>query len=156
MVLQMICNHKHEKSESLEDRIRGSGLKLTPSRLRVLELLEAKRCLMTVDEVVSALTRRTKKKADWTTIYRTLLSFSDAGIVTSTLLDDGVARYEYKCLAPGDTHHHHHIQCKSCGKISPIEACEIQTIEAMIARMGYSDLSHKLEFTGVCPDCRDR
>jgi Fe2+ or Zn2+ uptake regulation protein len=155
MVLQMICNHKHEKSEPLEDRIREAGLKLTPSRLRVLELLEAKRCLMTVDEVVTALTRKTKKKVDWTTIYRTLLSFTEAGIVSSTLLDDGVARYEYKCLAPGDTHHHHHVQCKSCGKIAPIEACEIQVIENLVARMGYTGLSHKLEFSCICPDCQE-
>jgi Fur family ferric uptake transcriptional regulator len=153
MVLQVICNHKTEKSTSLEDRIREAGLKLTPARLKVLELLDHHRCLMSVDEVVETLTKKTRKKVDWTTVYRTLLSFSETGLVTGTLLEDGVMRYEYKCDAPGDSHHHHHVICKKCGRISPIEACEIKAIEAQVARMGFSELTHRLEFSGICRAC---
>ena len=154
MFLQMICNHKHEKSAPLEERIRDSGLKLTPSRLKVLELLDRKRCLMSVDEVVQTLSKTSRKKVDWTTIYRTLLSFSEAGLVNSTLLDDGVMRYEFRCDAPGNPHHHHHVFCKACARIAPIEACEIRAIENLVARMGYTELSHRLEFSGICPDCK--
>jgi Fur family ferric uptake transcriptional regulator len=151
----MACDHPHSPKEALGERIRACGLKLTPSRLKVLELLEKSRCLMSIDELVEKLSGKSeKKRVDWTTIYRTVLSFKEAGLVQDVMLEDGVTRYEFLCEAPDNAHHHHHVRCRKCGKISPIEVCEIRKIERAIEALGYTELSHRLEFSGLCRACR--
>ncbi|MBU6155271.1 MAG: transcriptional repressor [Bdellovibrionales bacterium] len=149
----MKSHHKAERSS--QDEIRAAGLKLTPARLHVLEILKRDHCLLTIDEIVQKLSRSSSKSADWTTVYRTLLTFADAGLVTPTTLVDGALRYEYSHPSEDKhSHHHHHVSCKKCGKIESIEACEIEKIQKQIEKMGFRELSHRLEFTGVCPKCR--
>ena len=145
-----------QKSEvSSQDEIRAAGLKLTPARLHVLEILKKDHCLLTIDEIVRKLSRSSAKSADWTTVYRTLLTFADAGLVTPTTLVDGALRYEYSHPSEDDhAHHHHHVSCKKCGKIEAIEACEIAKLEKQVLKMGFKDLSHRLEFTGICEACQ--
>lgn len=58
----------------------------------------------------------------------------------------------YECIF--DRHHHHHIVCRTCGKIENVEACILGELEKMLAQKGYTDLSHSLEFFGVCESCR--
>ena len=144
------------KPDSLSaDEIRAAGLKLTPARLHVLELLKKDHCLLTIDEIVQKLARTPSKvKADWTTVYRTLLTFSEAGLVSHTTLVDGALRYEYHDPNPSSHHHHHHVSCKKCGKIEAIDACEIAKIQKQVEKMGFRELSHRLEFTGICPKCK--
>lgn len=137
------------------DEIRAAGLKLTPVRVKVLELLKQEHCLLTIDEIVKRLSlSEGKSKVDWTTVYRTLLTFTDAGLVTPTTLVDGALRYEYQHASHEDHHHHHHVSCKKCGMIESIDACEIEKIQKQVEKMGFRELSHRLEFTGVCPKCR--
>ncbi|NDF14641.1 transcriptional repressor [bacterium] len=151
----MSCNHPHPPQEALRERIRSCGLKITPSRLLALEVLENDRCLLSVDDLIQRMRQKNRKlKADWTTIYRTLQSFRDAGLVESTLLEDGVTRYEFRCEEPGNAHHHHHVRCNRCGRISPIDVCEIRKIEKAIEALGYTGLTHRLEFSGICGSCK--
>jgi Fur family ferric uptake transcriptional regulator len=137
------------------DEIRDAGLKITPARLQVLEILKKDHCLLTIDEIAKKMGNSSKKpRADWTTIYRTLLTFKEAGLVSSTPLIDGSLRYEYSEQDPSSHHHHHHVSCKDCGKVKPIDACEVTKIEKQIFKMGFRDISHRLEFTGICEDCQ--
>jgi Fur family ferric uptake transcriptional regulator len=133
----------------LTSRIRDAGLKLTPARLQILELLEKDHCLLTIDEISKRL-----KKTDWATVYRTMMSFEDKKLVISSKLGDGTIRYEY--CAPDDEHdhHHHHVMCKSCHSIKPLDHCGIEAIEKMIKKMGFSNITHHLEFSGICKECR--
>jgi len=144
-------------SEQLNDRLKRAGLKITPARLQILELLEKKHCLLTIDEMFQLL----KNKIDWATIYRTVVSFEEKGLVTSSTLGDGSTRYE--CSGNHDAHdhdhhHHHHVMCVKCKKIEPvgfeIETCGIEALEKMIQKMGFSDIQHRLEFSGVCRNCK--
>jgi Fur family ferric uptake transcriptional regulator len=148
-----------DPSDTLATEIRAAGLKLTPVRSQVLSLLKEGHCLLTIDEIVNRLSKPSGKSGnkgavDWTTVYRTLLTFSESGLVTHTTLVDGAVRYEYQHQAehhPG--HHHHHVSCKKCGMIESIDACEVEKIQKQVEKMGYRDLTHRLEFTGICQSC---
>lgn len=145
---------RHRTEISAENEIRAAGLKLTPARLQVLKILKKDHCLLTIDEIVQKLARASSKSAAWTTVYRTLLTFADAGIVTPTTLVDGALRYEYSHPSGDDLAHHHHVSCKKCGKIESIESCEIAKLENQVLQLGFKDLSHRLEFTGICEACQ--
>ena len=92
-----------------------------------------------------------KISADVVTIYRNLSIFEDLKIIGRCDFSDDEVMYE---VLHGDhAHHHHHIVCKTCKKIEPLEFCIVEGQEQILAKLGYQDLSHRLEFSGVCPDC---
>ena len=47
--------------------------------------------------------------------------------------------------------HHHHILCKTCGKIDRIDYCILDKIKDLT---NYNILNHSIEFIGICPDCQ--
>jgi Fur family ferric uptake transcriptional regulator len=63
--------------------------------------------------------------------------------------NDGVVRYE---LAAGG-HHHHHIVCRVCRLTTPIQACSVDALQFLPTGHGYQNITHRLEFFGVCPEC---
>ena len=83
------------------------------------------------------------------TIYRTLNTFTENGILHKTLCKDGKA---YFTLAKHD--HTHHLVCTVCQKIIPIENCPVQELEEDLQqKTGFHITGHLLEFSGICADC---
>lgn len=84
-----------------------------------------------------------------TTLYRQLEKLSQAGLIEITRFFDGVTRYERK------KKHHHHVICKSCERVEDVETdTHLQEEEKRIAkRTGYYNITHALEFYGVCQAC---
>lgn len=139
------------KDSAIAERVRSLGLKWTPTRAAVLDCLGGKHRLLTVDEVVQALRKKAAVTADWSTVFRTLRSFEAVGLVAQTTLADGKNRYELQLDDHG--HHHHHVVCRKCDAVELVETCAIRAIENEVKAMGFSDISHRLEFSGVCQNC---
>ena len=77
----------------------------------------------------------------------------DMGMVSRFDFGDGVARFEL--VAEGGDDHHHHLICRECSKIVEIDECFPSEFQDQIASAsGYKDVSHKLEFFGICPSCQ--
>lgn len=90
---------------------------------------------------------------DLATIYRSLHLLEGIGMVKRFDLGDGVARYEL--VGMDDDGHHHHLICRRCADVVEIDDCFPQALEKQIARQnGYTGVTHRLEFFGVCPRCR--
>lgn len=53
------------------------------------------------------------------TVYRTLQMLDKIGFTNKLNLDDGCVRYELNL--DKDSHNHHHLICKSCGKVIEVE-----------------------------------
>lgn len=88
---------------------------------------------------------------DPVTIYRTLPVFVELGILEKCDFSDEMTHYEVKM--GHESHHHHHVVCTSCRKVEPLAACLIEGQEQLLRRLGYRDLKHRLEFSGLCPSC---
>jgi Fur family ferric uptake transcriptional regulator len=131
----------------LNEIIKASGLKITTSRLEILDLLSQKHCLLTIDEIAKKL----KTKTDWATVYRTIIAFEKKGIISSSTMSDGSIRYEF--ADQNHSHHHHHVMCKSCNTIQPIDHCDIEDLLKRVKKMGFTNISHQLEFSGTCKNC---
>jgi len=66
---------------------------------------------------------------------------------------DGTARFGLLGQNKGD--HHHLLVCRECTTVVEIGECFSEIFEQRIAREhGFADVSHRLEFFGLCPDCQ--
>jgi Fur family transcriptional regulator, ferric uptake regulator len=139
-------NSQHQSLDDYQKHFSAAGLRWTSARKEVLRILLEGHSLLSIDEIhVKAL-----KSADWSTIYRTLNLFVEKGWVTSTDFGDGIQRFEVQ----HPKHHHHHIICSKCKNIEVIEVCAVSKIEKELNQQGYKNVSHQLEFFGVCPSCK--
>jgi Fur family ferric uptake transcriptional regulator len=89
---------------------------------------------------------------DISTVFRTVGQFKDKGLVRELNLGEGFFRYEL-ISQDAHSHHHHHVRCRDCGEIKHLDDCDLSPFEKMIERLGYKNLEHHLEFTGVCSKC---
>ncbi|MCS1414962.1 MAG: Peroxide-responsive repressor PerR [Verrucomicrobia subdivision 3 bacterium] len=90
---------------------------------------------------------------DLATIYRSMRMLEDMGMVKRFDFGDGSARFEL--VADGRDDHHHHLICRECSKIVEIDECFPSEFEEQIAiASGYQQVTHKLEFFGICPACQ--
>ena len=127
--------------------LKNAGLSRTQARVQCLKLLSANHCILSNEEIHKALS---KFKIDLVTVYRTMQTFVEAGLVERVNLADGIARFE---LSVDESHHHHHVVCRTCNKIEIIEHCFGKELNKMAARLGFFEIKHSLEFYGICRSC---
>ncbi len=127
-------------------RLREAGLKATPARILIFELL----CRNNMPVDAESIRRLAREDVDMVTIYRTLASFEKAGIAKKVDIRKDSVHYE---LA---SHHHHHIVCRECGEIEDFEACNADTLSrSVLSRSSKfkAVLEHSFELFGVCNSC---
>lgn len=84
-----------------------------------------------------------------TTVYRTLQSLADAGMVDVLRTDTGESVYR-QCSSG----HHHHLVCRHCGRTVEVEGPTVEAwAEAIAGEHGFTEVSHTLEIFGTCRDC---
>lgn len=129
--------------------IQEKGLKVTKSRLGVLEYLSTQSSPSDAQQIHEILTKKSKLKLDLATVYRILEKFQQINLVKPINFEDGKIRFE---LAD---HHHHHMVCENCSQIEIVEDCEIEKIsEELSAKHHFTITRHSLEFFGLCNKCR--
>lgn len=128
-----------------KDSLRSTGLRATPQRVRLLELLGKEKGPVSVEALVA----KGKGAFDVTTAYRTLGTLVGTGLARRIELDAGRALFE---LA---NEHHHHAVCTSCGAIRDISACLPASFEEKARNAsGFASIErHSLEFFGLCARC---
>jgi len=150
-------DHKHQHHAShgqshsptmdeLAKNLRKRSLKLTDQRKAILQALVDNHGPFTAEEIFKIVTRRV---CDVATIYRCVASLETAGILRRCEFGDGVARYEL-----AGSSHHHHLICTDCKRVEIIDDHEIEQIDRFARKRGFSDISHTLEFFGICPKCK--
>jgi Fur family ferric uptake transcriptional regulator len=139
----------HDWQQSLRQR---SG-RVTRSRKSILDVLRHNLRPFTPQDIAAALA---PGRCDLATIYRTLARFESLGLVQRVDLGDGRARFELAENQPGGRHHHH-LVCRGCSSIVEIDDCIPATLEENVARKhGFLQVTHRLEFFGLCPKCQGR
>ncbi|MEU8894587.1 Fur family transcriptional regulator [Nocardia sp. NPDC048505] len=84
-----------------------------------------------------------------TTVYRTLQSLADAGMVDVLRTDSGESVYR-QC----STGHHHHLVCRHCGTTVEVEGPTVEAwADAIAADHGFTEVSHTMEIFGTCRAC---
>jgi Fur family transcriptional regulator, ferric uptake regulator len=109
---------KARRIDDTRQRLRDSGLRATPARIAVLDLLAAAPQPSTHQEISERLEHR---GIDKSTVFRALNDLTEAGLARRMELGDHVWRYEPTSAAgpadgPGTPHPH--LLCVDCGAIT--------------------------------------
>ena len=135
--------------EELRSAVRGRGLRATPSRLAVLEVLRGSDAPMSHGEVADRLASQSWDRA---TIYRNLIDLADAGLVRRTDVGDHVWRFEAR--VPGDDHEtsHPHFVCVECGSVECLPEAEL-AVRRTKAPRAIKQRQVEVHVRGVCDAC---
>ena len=129
--------------------LRQAGMRVTKPRIALLTELIRRQKPASIEEIHDAIK---KSGCDLVTVYRCLAAFERVGLVHRSFRHNGTALFH---IAMGATPRYHVI-CKSCGSFEPVEYFPAEGMEKMLASRGYTEVSHVLEFFGVCPACSAR
>ncbi len=131
--------------------LRATGRRMTRTRKAVLGLLEHTHQPLSASEIFSQL-QENQVAIDLVTVYRTVNVLKELGLVVQLdLHQEGQSRYELK----EGRKHHHHIQCRMCGKIVDLLLCPLKKLTKLIEeRTHFIVDDHTLEFAGFCPKCQ--
>ena len=144
--------------ENFKKMLKDKGLKVTNQRLLVLEVLADHRDKHMTAEDIYELVKEDYPEIGLATIYRTVQLLREMQLVDRINLDDGCLRYEISDLFDGETkHHHHHLICKTCGKVVPFEEDLLDELERLVEQeTGFQVSDHELKFYGQCQECLKR
>lgn len=140
-------------TERIGKLLQAHGLRRMASRIAVLAVLESVHGHLSVAEIHQRLRGSIPAEdqvADLATIYRTVTTLVDQGVLHALTVEGGVTKYG---LA---TDPHHHAVCTQCGTIIEVPAQRLTSaLQHAIAGSSFT-LSERAGLTlhGLCPQCR--
>ena len=121
------------------------------ARRAVVDLLDSQPCALSAVEIEDAL-RAGKRRVARASIYRILDELERLDLVQKVDVGQAMARYE---PVRGDSGHHHHLVCDSCGAVMPFTDPELERAIKKTSRRVPIDVAvHEIVLHGACEDCR--
>jgi len=138
---------KTRTKERALELLGSAGLRRTGPRLAVLGALLAARKPQTADQIAAKLS---PPAADRVTVYRTLETFLEAGLVHKAFLDERTWHFElaHNCT---ESQCHPHFTCTNCGDTSCLT--DISLPMAKSAGKGFIIHRQRVQLEGLCPKC---
>jgi Fur family ferric uptake transcriptional regulator len=138
-------------SDPLVDALGAAGYRLTEPRRLVAELVEARTGHFTANDLIAD-AQEQELGIGRATIFRALDLFTELEVLERIDLPSGDHAY-VPCLP---THHHHHVICQRCGKVTEVEDLGLgAALRAMERNSGWRVERHRLELYGCCPECQE-
>jgi len=126
--------------------LKSIGLKATVPRLKILELFQrSTQRHMTAEDVYRQLVLQ-NVDIGLATVYRVLMQFEQANILTRSHFESERAVYE---LNEGE--HHDHLVCLDCGRVEEFHDPDIEALQVKVAkRQGFEIADHALSLYAHC------
>jgi Fur family ferric uptake transcriptional regulator len=137
-------------SSDLRESLRRVGLRVTPQRMLVLEILERGTHLdaMAIHERAA----RAHRGLSLATVYRALAALTEAGLVEQRYLDSDHTREYYEAVRGPE---HHHMTCLGCGEVIEFETRRIRQLRSELeGEKGWTLQRTCLCIEGYCPNCQ--
>lgn len=137
--------------ESILELLRSEGLRITRNRKAILQSLFEAPGPLNLQEIQNNACEFNGAKPDYATVFRMILLMEKLHLVHKVNLQRTCSYYEIH----DPKKHYDHLVCRQCGCVVLIDIpCPIGDAQNQIAaRYGFRDLSHSLEFFGICRDC---
>jgi Fur family peroxide stress response transcriptional regulator len=132
-------------------KLKKSGNKLTPQRLVIARILAESEQHPSVEDIYNQL-QRDLPGISQATVYRNIMLLKSLGEVLEIGFAGGSTRYDGKKPNP-----HPHVICLKCNKIvdPDLESLSDMTKEIM-NESGFEIVTYRLDFFGICPECREK
>jgi Fur family ferric uptake transcriptional regulator len=136
--------------QPLVDAMGRAGYRLTGPRRVVAELVAAHDGHFTANDLIEDAQAR-DLDIGRATVFRALDLFAELEVLERIDLPNGDHAY-VPCLPQ---HHHHHIVCDTCGRVTEVEDLGLGDAIAQIEQTtGWQVETHRLEMFGRCPHCQ--
>jgi len=140
-------------TERIGELLRAHGLRRMASRIAVLAVIEPSKTHLSVAEIDQRLREclpAEDQPPDLATIYRTVTTLVDQGVLHALALEGGVTSYG---LAADP---HHHAVCTRCGSIIEVPAQQLTSALEHASAGSSFTLSERAGLTlhGLCPQCQ--
>jgi len=126
------------------------GLRMTAPRQAILDVVRHVCGHPNAEEVFKQVRRRLPH-VSLATVYRNLELLSGAGLLRQ--LGPGAEQMRFDA----NVEQHYHVRCTGCGRVADLKANGRMVNERSVGRLtDFLVTGHRLEFVGLCPDCRRR
>lgn len=128
--------------------------RMTNQRSVILEELQRCHDHPTADEVYERVRKRLPR-ISMGTVYRNLDVLVSSGLIRKIGPEFPQMRFD------GNTRDHYHMTCIGCGRVEdmgvPPQDDTVSQLETALGNLTkYGVFGHKLEFFGLCPECREQ
>lgn len=130
-------------------KYKNIGLKLTPQRLAILGYLDGNKSHPTAEDIYKAVSKKFPTMS-FATIYNTLQSLKNKGIVLELTIDPDKKRFD------PDTTSHHHIICIRCGKVSDVSESQLMLNMPKVSIRSFKITNWHIDFHGICKECEEK
>lgn len=135
-----------QQADNIVQTLKSKGLRVTPQRFAVYANLLTRADHPTAEQIIQDLNQAVPTSSQ-ATVYSSLQTLRDAGLIREVLLEEGVCRYDAK-VAP-----HHHFRCKCCGEIEDIAWEHFLGLDMQKLRPGLQVAGYEVTVYGVCDQC---
>jgi len=142
-------NARDGEEMKLESTLKDQGIKVTKSRLAILEILLNNENAVSVDYIYE-LCIKNGITIDLSTVYRTMDILENKHIIDK--IDLGEGKYNYKLKKDV---HKHTLECCLCHKEVQIECPMVQIEEIIKNKTGFTLTEHELKIKGICDSCKN-
>lgn len=129
--------------------LKHNQLSVTDGRTKILELFLAQEDALAHADIE----KKTGEKFDRVTVYRTLQTFLEKGIIHSIPTADNSVKYalcKSNCTQGHHHDHHVHFMCSVCGKTTCMDEVSVPVVNLPA---GYTAEQIQMIITGVCKEC---
>lgn len=137
-------------SEAIKDILKKNHMSITDSRMQILDLFYTNEGALAHADIE----KKTGDAIDRVTIYRTLQTFEEKGIIHSIPTADNSVKYAL-CKERCEEGHHHdnhvHFICEDCGKTICLD--DVLVPEVNLPK-GFEPHQSNMVVNGVCDDCK--
>ncbi|MBO8171631.1 MAG: transcriptional repressor [Bacillaceae bacterium] len=134
------------QTESIIQLLKDHAIRVTPQRIAIIKTLK-ELDHPTAEEIHDHLMGEYASMS-FATVYNTLRSLKEVGIVREIRCGEGCTRFELL------EHDHFHLLCKKCGQIDDIHIDSDINLKHVENKSGYALTDLNIEFYGLCPSCQ--
>ena len=128
------------------DEIKSTGLKATVPRIKILEIFQTTGQRHLAAEDVYRILLAGGNDVGLATVYRVLMQFEQAGLLSRNHFETGKAVFELK-----SSEHHDHLVCLTCGHVEEFFDAEIERRQHIVAQVrGFQLQDHSLALYAEC------
>jgi Fur family peroxide stress response transcriptional regulator len=130
--------------------LREQGMRLTHQRSEIVRAIAGTDEHPDVEEIYQRV-RCNVPTVSLDTVYRTMATLTDLGLVSRVSVGSGPARYD------ANTERHHHFVCVRCGLVADIADPELDGLRSPEGLLALGKVeSVEVQFKGVCSTCAAR
>ncbi|MDR2963372.1 MAG: transcriptional repressor [Bacteroidales bacterium] len=133
------------KIKEIQERLQRADIRPSVQRMAVMEFLLENRIHPTIDMIYNGLSAKIPTLSK-TTVYNTVKTLSDSGVIQTICIDDKNLRYD------ADIALHAHFKCNICDCVIDLPVSKVQ-VEMQNSENVHITETH-LYYKGFCEKCR--